>query len=170
MKLTQLLTQKKSAIFERWLDMIFSTYPPETSAFLKKEKDRFSNPVGFRISQGAKGLVQAIISGATAEELSNHLDEIIRIKAMQDFSPSQALAFIFFLKKVIREELSQEIQTDPGMADEVLELESQIDGLALLGFDVYLKRREKLYEIRVDEVKRSVSGLLRKAGVNLNNL
>jgi hypothetical protein len=42
--------------------------------------------------------------------------------------------------------------------------------MALLGFDVYQKRREKLCEIRVDEVKRSVSGLLRKAGVNLNNL
>ncbi|MDI6853700.1 MAG: RsbRD N-terminal domain-containing protein [Deltaproteobacteria bacterium] len=170
MKLTQLLTQKKSAIFERWLDMIFSTYPPETSAFLKKEKDRFNNPMAYRIYEGAKGLVNGLVLGATAEEVSGYLDEIIRIKAMQDVAPSQALAFIFFLKTAVREELHPEIQSDAALSAEVVELESQIDGIALLGFDVYQKRREKLCEIRVDEVKRSVSGLLRKAGVNLNNL
>ncbi len=170
MKLTHLLSQKKSAIFERWLDQIFSTYPPETVGFLKREKDRFNNPVAFRIYEGAKGLLDAVIVGATAEEVSNFLDEIIRIKAMQDFSPSQALAFVFLLKKIVREELAKEIRADVGLAAEVLDLESQIDGMALLGFDVYQKRREKLYEIRVDEVKRGVSGLLRKAGVNLNNL
>ena len=170
MKLAHLLSQKKSAIFERWLDLIFSTYPPETAAFLKKEKDRFNNPMAYRIYEGAKGLVNGIVSGATAAEVSGYLDEIIRIKAMQDASPSQALAFIFFLKTVVREELAKEIRADADLEAEVVELESQIDGMALLGFDVYLKRREKLFEIRVDEVKRSVSGLLRKAGVNLNNL
>jgi len=170
MKLTHLLSQKKSAIFERWLDLIFSTYPPETTGFLKKEKDRFNNPVAFRIYEGTKGLVEAIVSGATTEELSHHLDEIIRIKAMQDFSPSQALAFVFFVKNIVRDELAQEIQDDAGLALEMLNFESQIDGLALLGFDVYQKRREKLYEIKVDEMKRGVGGLLRKAGVNLNNL
>jgi hypothetical protein len=170
MKLTHLLSQKKPAILERWLDQIFSTYPPETAGFLKREKDRFNNPVAFRIYQGAKGLMDAVIVGATAAEVSNFLDEIIRIKAMQDFSPSQALAFVFFLKTVVREELAKEIRADADLAAEVLALESQIDGMVLLGFDVYLKRREKLYEIRVDEVKRGVSGLLRKAGVNLNNL
>jgi hypothetical protein len=45
------------------------------------------------------------------------------------------------------------------------ELESRIDGLALLCFDVYMKRREKLYEIRANEAKTRVSGLLRKAGL-----
>lgn len=164
------MAQKKPLLLERWLDLIFSTYPPETAGFLRKEKDRFNNPVAFRIAEGAKGLVQAIIFGATTEELYRYLDEIIRIKALQDFTPSQALAFVFFLKKVVREELAKELAADAALAGEVLELESEIDGLALLGFDVYLKRREKLYEIRVDEVKRSVSGLLRKAGVNLNNL
>lgn len=170
MKLLQLLSEKQKAILDRWLSLIFSTYPPETAGFLRTEKDRFSNPVAYRISEGAKGLVKAVIFGATPEELYQYLDEIIRIRALQQFSPSQALAFVFFLKKVVREELAQEIKADPALAGEMLELESQIDGLALLGFDVYLKRREKLYEIRVDEVKRSVSGLLRKAGVNLNNL
>ncbi len=170
MKLAQLLSQKKSAIFERWLDHIFATYQPETADFLKREKDRFNNPVAYRIYEGAKGLVDAVVAGATPEEVSKLLDEIIRIKAMQNFTPSQALAFVFILKNIIREELAKEIGADAGLAAEMLTLESQIDGMALIGFDVYLKRREKLHEVKVDEIKRGVSGLLRKAGVNLNNL
>ena len=56
------------------------------------------------------------------------------------------------------------------LAGELMELESHIDGLALLGFDVYTKRREKLTEIRVNEVKNRVSALLRRTGVNKDNL
>ena len=33
-----------------------------------------------------------------------------------------------------------------------------------------MKRREKLYEIRVDEVKKRIGGLLRSKGIDLANL
>jgi hypothetical protein len=48
-----------------------------------------------------------------------------------------------------------------------LEIESRIDGLALLCFEVYMKRREKLYELRINEVKNQVSGLMRRTGLTL---
>lgn len=170
MKLTHLLSQKKPAIYERWLNLIFAGYPPETAGFLKKEKDRFSNPMAYRISQGAKGLCEALVTEMEPEEVSTYLDEIIRIKAVQDFTASQALAFVFLLKTVIRDELAKEIRANAQLAEEVLELESRIDGMALLGFDVYQKRREKLNEIRVNEIKSKVSGLLRRSGISVNNL
>jgi len=47
----------------------------------------------------------------------------------------------------------------------LIDLESRIDGLALLSLDIYMKHREKLYEIRVNEVKNRVSGLMRSAGL-----
>ena len=94
--------------------------------------------------------------------LIKHLDKIISIRAIQDLSPSKAVAFIFLLKTAIRKELQQEI-LEKGILEELLELESRIDGLALLCFDIYMKRREKLYEIRTNEAKTRVSGLLRKA-------
>ena len=169
MQLTIYLTEKKRAILGRWLDMIFESYPPETSIFLKKEKDRFDNPVGYRISEGLEGLYHALIQEMEREEVLNYLDEIIRIRALQKFSPSQALAFIFLLKTIIRQELGQEIRQE-NLEAEVLELESRIDGLALLGMDVYTQRREKLNEIKTDEMKRSISGLMRKAGLGDNGL
>jgi superfamily II RNA helicase len=169
MPLTTLLAQKKSTILGHWLTAIYESYPPETAIFLRKEKDRFDNPMGYRISQGLEGLYDALLQEASREQVLNFLDEIIRIRALQNFSPSQALAFIFLLKDILRRELADEIRKE-NLAEELADLESRIDGLALLGFDVYTKRREKLQEIRIDEIKRRVSGLMRKAGIGGDSL
>jgi hypothetical protein len=169
MPLTAHLAQKKSAILGRWLNMIYESYPPETAIFLRKEKNRFDNPAGYRISEGLEGLYGALLQEMERDQVLACLDEIIRIRALQNFTPSQALAFIFLLKIVIREELSGEIQTE-NLALELLDLESRIDGLALLGFDVYTKRREKIFEIKADEAKRRVSGLMRKTGLSEDSL
>jgi hypothetical protein len=165
MQLTTHLTEKKSAILGRWLTTIFESYPPETAIFLRKEQNRFDNPVGYRVSEGLEGLYHALIQDFERERVLTFLDEIIRIRALQNFSPSQALAFIFLLKNVIRAELAEEIRKED-LGAEVLELESRIDGLALLGFDVYTKRQGKLCEIKVSEMKRRISGLMRKSGIS----
>jgi len=169
MPLTQLLQEKKPLIVERWLQLIFHSYPPETARFLKKEKNRFDNPVGFRLSQGVQGLVEALLTDAAPGQLTACLDEIIRIQALQNFTPAQALAFVFLLKNVIREELGEAL-ADPDLAAACLELESRIDGVALLGFEVYVQRREKLHEVRLNEVKNRVSGLLRRSGLTMASL
>ena len=169
MQIATLLSQKKAAILGRWLAMIFESYPPETAIFLRKEKNRFDNPAGYRISEGLEGLYGALLQEMERDQILTFLDEIIRIRVLQNFAPSQALAFIFLLKNTIREELAEEIGKE-NLAEELLDLEARIDGLALLGFDVYTKRREKLQDIRVDEVKRKISGVLRKAGLSSDSL
>jgi hypothetical protein len=93
---------------------------------------------------------------------------VIRVRVLQNFSPSQALAFIFLLKNVIREEAAKELK-DGQFSQELQDVEATIDGIALLGFEVYMQRREKLYEIRVTEVKQRVSGFLRSKGMDVNS-
>jgi hypothetical protein len=169
MSLTAHLTEKKSAILGRWLTTIYESYPPETAIFLRKEKDRFDNPAGYRISQGLEGLYSVLLQDMEREQILSFLDEIIRIRVLQNFAPSQALAFVFLLKDTIRRELAEEIRTE-NLAAELLDLESRIDGLGLLAFDVYTKRREKLQEIRIDEEKRRISGIMRKSGLSGDSL
>jgi hypothetical protein len=164
MRLKNLLLKKKSAILKRWFNMILEGYPSDTSNFLKKQKNRFSNPVGYIISEGIEGLFEGILQGFDSDKVSTFLDSIIRIKAVQDFSPSQAISFIFLLKTVIRQELKDEIKDD-GISEELLALESQIDGLALLSFDIYMKRREKIYELKTNEVKNMTYRLLQRSNL-----
>jgi hypothetical protein len=51
---------------------------------------------------------------------------------------------------------------DPKYASEWQALDARIDQIALFGFDIYVRNRERLYELRVNEVKRNVAALLRK--------
>ena len=137
------------------------TYPADTKRFLKKQKDQFSNPVGYTISKEIENLYKELLQGVDPDRVSPILDGIIRIRAVQDFSPSQAIVFIFLLKRVIREELDTEIR-EKHLSDELLRFESKIDELALLAFDIYMKCREKIYEIRVNETINQVSRLLKR--------
>jgi len=162
--LEKLLEKRRSAILGRWTQLILETYPINTQRFLKKQKDQFSNPVGYTISKEVKNLYEELLQGIDSARVSPIIERIIRVRAIQDFSPSKAVAFIFLLKRVIREELEKEIQENQ-VFDEFLMLESSLDDLALLAFDIYMECREKIYEIRANEAKNQVSGLLRRAGL-----
>lgn len=152
MVLEHLLPQKRAAILERWFQLVLETYPADTSRFLKQGKDRFTNPVGYTISREIETLYDELLQEMNSDKLAACLDNIIRIRAVQDFSPSQTIALIFLLKKAIREELASEI-TENRVFEELLKFESRIDKLVLLAFDIYMKCREKVFEIRVNEVK-----------------
>ena len=164
MKLTKRLEQKKAPIVRRWLDLIFKTYPADAQRFLRKQKDRFANPVGTTISNEIENLYDELIEGLKPERVSPLLDRIIRIRAIQDFSPSQALAFVFLLKKAIKDEIQEEILEDR-LSEDLSTIESRIDDLALLAFDIYMNCREKLYDIKANETKNQVSRLLQRAGM-----
>jgi len=164
MNFKDLLLEKKSAILKRWFDVILESYPADTSNFLKKQKNRFANPVGYTISQGIEGLFGEILQGIDSEKASPFLDNIIRIKAIQDFSASQAVSFIFLLKKVIREEFEKEIKENQ-ISIELAALEVKIDELALLSFDIFMKCREKIYDLKAEEIKRMTFKLLQRANL-----
>jgi hypothetical protein len=162
MKLSNLLYEKRSAILKRWFDLILESYPAETAQFFKNKKNRFSNPVGYTISQGVESLFDEILQGIDTEKVSLFLDNIIRVRAIQDFTPSKAVSFIFLLKKVLREELDREIQENSN-AEELRTIESRIDDLALLAFDIFMKCREKIYELKAMQLNNQTYTLLKKA-------
>ena len=164
MSLEKLLQQKKSVILERWFDSILETYPTDTRRFLQKKKNRFANPVAHEISRGIEEIFNNILKGANSEDVSPFLDKIIRIRAVQDLSPSQALGFMFDLKKLIREELAENMG-ESRISEDVWELERKIDAMGLMSLDIYTKCREKLYELRVKEVKNRVGRLIERANM-----
>ncbi len=164
MSLKNLLLQKRSPIVKKWCDVVLCTYPEQSRTFLKKQKDRFANPVGRTIFEGIESIYDELLQEADADKISLFLDNIVRVRAVQDFSPSRAVGFIFGLKKVIRQELGSEILKE-GLAEEWAAFESKIDGLALLCFDIYTACRQKISDIRVDEVRRRSSKLLKMAGL-----
>jgi len=155
------LSGKKSALLERWFDIVLETYPHDSSGFLKNKKRQFANPVGYTISQGLEDLLDELLQerGMDVEKVSSVLEGIIRIRAVQDVTPSRALTFIFRLKNVLREELRS--TTVP--SEEIDALESRIDAMALISFDLFMKCREKIYDLKANELRNMTFRLLQKA-------
>jgi hypothetical protein len=164
MSFRDILQRKRSAILERWFGLILDSYPPDASEFLKKQNDPFANPVGNTISRGIKELFDELVDGANSDTIVPILDQIVRIRAVQDFSPSQAVGFVFELKKSIRREMAKELRTEADESD-LQELERRIDMMALLAFDIYMLCREKVYDIKANEAKNRTFILLERAGL-----
>ena len=162
MSLQKLLEENKPVILSRWFNSILETYPADTKQFLRTKKNQFDNPVAHRISSGIEGIFSQIIGEAAENDVSPFLDKVIRVRAVQDFAPSQAVAFIFDLKRLVREVLGEKIR-EGQLSEDLWRFEGEIDKIGLLALDIYMKCREEIYEVRVKEVKRSVNRLIERA-------
>lgn len=153
MDLKQLLTQKRLPILERWLHLILESYPAETSISMGQNKDRFTNPVGYVLTHEIEGLYDGLLQRLETDQFSIHLEKILQVRSVQDFSPSQAVVIVSLLKKALQEEMKGNKIEMNGMIEEWFDLESRIDRLSLMSFDLYTTYRERIHEIRLKEVK-----------------
>ncbi|AEH45409.1 hypothetical protein Thein_1548 [Thermodesulfatator indicus DSM 15286] len=161
-KLKELINENRADIETRWYELILETYPPEAAAFFRKNKDQFDNPVGAKISAGVIGILEELAGKGDEKRIAECIDEIIRLRAVQEFTPSQAVKVFPLLKRAIREVLEDELE-DKGLLQEFLKLEEQIDEITLKGFEIYQQCRERLYHLKVEEWKSRMYMLLRRA-------
>ena len=144
-----LTAEQRETVVREWLAQTLRTYPEQTSRFLFDNRDPFKNPVGHAIRDGLPVLVEELCGAFRTDRMQSALNEIVRIRAVQDFTASQAIGFIFFLKQIFR--------AVPGVEPASLStLDERIDRLALLAFDNYMRSREKTWEIKLNESKRRV--------------
>jgi hypothetical protein len=167
MSLIPFLKKKKATMIKKWFDLVVDTYPTETQRFLRKEKDQFGNPVGSTISSELEILYEELLEGGDRKKVASSLDNIIRVRAIQDFEPSEAVGFVIGLKGLIRDESKKLAagQPDADLSAELQTIEKKIDDALLVAFDIYSKCREKIHNLRANESKRQVSRLLQKANM-----
>ncbi len=163
MTLEQLLSEMKDPIVRKWVDFTLEIYEEDAVMLFGTEQDPFANPVGASIRNGTENAFSALLAGEDAGAISEHLSEIIQIRAVQQFPASEGLAFVFRLKDAVRAVLTESI-ADPGLTEMWGGLDRKIDEIALATFDVYGEYRKQVYELRVNEAKRSVSWVLEKMG------
>ena len=163
MELASLLKEHRRSILDRWFALIIQTYPRDSAEFLTRQKDPFSNPVGHAIAQALGPIYDQVVSGLDADRVRDALDRVIRIRSVQEFTSSQAVAFVFQLKTVIRDTLADRIQGPfhdlhgSGEPGGLAEIAARIDAVALLAFEKYVECRETLHEIRCREIRNRVA-------------
>ena len=158
MDINELLSHNKEVIIRRCFSLIVEAYPPETSEFLRYEKDRFINPVGFTIRSEMESIFNELTGKMDLDRLKKSLENIIKIRAIQGFTPSEAISFVFLLKRAMKETLMMRdarytAHDENEIPSEFLDYEDRFDKIALLALDIYMKCREKIQEIRMKGTK-----------------
>ena len=153
MNIEELLAANIDAVRQHWLKSIIDTYPPDSREFFASKKDRFQNPVGDALSQLVDSSLQALLKNESEQDFSEILTEFVKMRAVQEFSPSAAVGFILFLKDSVREILSNDLKSN-NLTRELAEFGKRVDNILLTAFDIYTKAKEKMYEIRLDEMRR----------------
>jgi len=150
--LKDIIAKKKSVIVKNWIQLIFETYSSGTSKFLNVENNQFNNPVGFTTTEAVYNLFEVLINDVNPGNVKPLLLDLIKIRAVQDFTPSQAAGFVLLIKKVVRDVIRNDL-SDIKIYDELSEFESNVDKAALIAFDLYQECREKVYQIHLKEIR-----------------
>lgn len=166
MNILQTFRDHRKALVEQWIDAVYGTYPLDTTGFLRTKQDAFCNPVG-EITSTMAGYLYDAAAGehVIAERVHEALTRFVKLRAVQDFPPSQGLGVIYVLKQLMREALLPTF-AQHGRIDAYLEAESRIDTLALMAFDIYVTARETLAEQRIKEIRDQHAQVVRWAQRN----
>lgn len=149
------LAMNRDAVLDRWIESVIDAYPDQTARFLKEQPNRFANPVGASLREGLADIVDGVIAGRNPDDLREALDLVIRVRAVQEFTPSAAVGFMFDLKAIVHDELADGFEVPE-------DFDRRLDRLALVAFEVYMNCREQLWSIRAEEIRNQSLGILER--------
>ena len=135
-------------LLEQWFARTIESYAGETLQFLTSEKDQFRNPVGFTLRENLAVLVQEILGEMDSSRINSALQAIIRMRAVQNLTAAQGVGFVFLLRPLVGE---------LALGLETALINTRIDQLALIAFEEYMRCREQLSEIRLNESRRAMA-------------
>lgn len=162
MDLEKFLTENRQKLVEKWIMSVIETYPPNSVKFFKNTKDPFANPVGSTIKRSLDLLFTEVIKDKMDPAAVNEaLDPVIRLRAVQEFTPSQSISFIFTIKHLLKKALEKH-REDKNTGRFIEDVEANTDELILIALDIYGKCREKIYLLRINQAKNSLNKLLIK--------
>lgn len=161
MKLKNILARSKKAILEKWNEAIVNSYPEESRQFIRKSSKQFTNPLGYNLAKHSEAIFDALVADFDVVKIGVSLEELTKIAAVGDSTPSESLRFLYELKVAVREIFLENME-EVGDYEELFEFEDEIDRMFGMAFDFYVASREKLFRIRANEVRASAFTLIEK--------
>lgn len=144
-----------------WARRLLATYPEEGAAFFGGQADPFRNPVGSVMSDGLGALTRLLAAPegeASRDAAREALEPMLRVRAVQEFTPSEAVGFVFLAKRAVRQAAeARGVVLEPGQLGAIDRL---VDEFALVAFDLYEASRRRLERARRREQQRRTERLV----------
>lgn len=155
------LNERRGNVLDRWLDLVIASYPAESAAFLRGEKDRFRNPVGATLARELAVLLEALLGG-NDDAARQAIAAVVRLRAVQQLTPAAAVSFVPLFKRAVSDELGADWGS---RAAELLQLFARVDELTLQAVNELVECREQVFRLRAREARSQVYSLLQRAGM-----
>ncbi len=156
MNINKSLEKNRKKIIDLWFEATIKSYPPETARVLGRIKNRFDNPVGSATQESLENVFDQLLKEVDPEKLEDAMDPVIRIRAVQNFTASEAVGFVFELKEIVKN-ISD---TAPGE-----DFDRKVDQVALAAFNRFMKCRESIFLLKATESKRRIHRAFERAGL-----
>ena len=147
----KVLQENEHHILAQWQSNAFSQahelLPGNTA------KGQFTDPISYNIEKNTAAIFKWLIKATDDNDLAEALEEICRLRAVQNSKPSEALGFIGALKQVIHRTLTSG-KLIRSNTDDLIDVDERIDKIAWQAFDFYCACQAQIYELRVNEIKR----------------
>lgn len=162
--LLSLMRENRNDILNEWFHQFIGAYPPETVKYFERVENTFTNPIGSNVHKSLVAILDELLGDQDADKIYKDLEMILRIKAVQDVSPSKAAAFMMALKSIIQKMFQKEINSGTIKVGDLLEFYDTLDSMALIAFNIYTDSRELIYDMRIREIKER-NDILQKANL-----
>lgn len=178
MTLTEFAKENKEVLLQKWVDVFYNAYPLGSTGFVRTSTDEFTNPIGLITQKSLDVLFDAVI-GLDVEPKAVHdaLDKLIQLRAVQDMSPSKAVGPLAQIKLILKQDPFQACLKENKdsrrlsfLFEDFFIVEARVDSLILMALDLYSRDREKIFNLRVEEIHRNQSQLVRWAKVREDKL
>ena len=156
MLLKQTLKKNKDSFIKKWFQATIDTYPKQTARILGKDSNRFDNPVGAMTHESIEDVFNLILGDFDQKTLEKALDPVIRIRAVQSFSASDAVSFVFILKQIGEDLLEDNL---------IRQFDQLVDQIALAAFNKLMKCKEEIFLLKATESKRRIHRAFERAGL-----
>ena len=133
------------SIVEAWFSKAVEIYPQPAQEGMRQISDRFRNPVAFSLRESLAALVNELTGDMSISHVSEALDAVLRVRAVQNCTPDEAIAFTFRLGDVIREQHAETLFPD---------IEQRISSLKDCAREQYAACRKDIAQIRSREGRR----------------
>lgn len=132
--------ESRARFVEEWFAALLKGYPGSSARLMAGDPDPFRNPAGHQLRHNLVAIVDALIDGAPPPTAA--LDGVVRLRALQGFTASEAVSFLLPLGPILGRDR-------PGH-----DFGERIDRFMLASFDLYVACREQMWTIRANEASR----------------
>ncbi len=158
MNFSEFIKKNKEEIKKEWFESLIEHYPEPSKKYISQIDKPFTNPVGYTLFTNLENLLSLIVKeDFESQHFQNSLEEIMKIRAVQDLSYWQSANIFQFLWQKYNTITENHDGIDSYRKDVEIYLK-----MSEKAFEIFIQIRENIARIQRNEIRNRYGKFLEK--------